>query len=58
MKRAYMKPATQVVKIQQQNFICNSKVDVINPGQDNQPAGARSHDGWDDEEARDEQSRF
>jgi len=42
----------QVVRIQQQHIICNSEVDVIPPGQPNQPAGARrrGHDVWDEEE--------
>ena len=55
MKRAYTNPAMQVVRIQPAHLICDSKVDVINPGQPNQPAGARRSDndwddGWDDEE--------
>ena len=56
MKRAYMNPAMQVIRIQPAHLICDSKVDVIPPGQPNQPAGARSFDDddWDDEDDWDE----
>lgn len=50
MKRVYMRPAMQVVEIQQMHIVCDSKTDVINPGEDNLPAGARQRGGWDDEE--------
>ena len=40
----------QVVKTQQMHIICDSKVDVINPGQPNVAAGSRQGSGWDDEE--------
>ena len=51
MKRAYMNPAMQVIRIQPAHLICNSGGDVINPGQPNQTAGARCYDfdDWDDE---------
>ena len=41
-----------VAQLRQQRIICNSEVDVIPPGQPNQPAGARrrGHDVWDEEE--------
>ena len=56
MNRAYTKPAMQVIRIQSTYLICNSGGDVINPGQPNQPAGARSFDDddWDDEDDWDE----
>ena len=40
------------MKIQPTHLICDSGVDVIPPGQPNQPAGAPHHsfDGWDEEE--------
>ena len=52
MKKIYIQPTTIVAEIQQQHIICNSEVDVIPPGQPNQPAGARrrGHDVWDEEE--------
>ncbi len=50
MKRAYMKPALQVVKIQQSHIICVSDWDTMHPGQPNQPAGARRRGGWDAED--------
>ncbi len=50
MKRAYMKPAIRVADIQQSHIICASSGDVIPPGQPNQPAGARWHGTWDEED--------
>ena len=52
MKKTYVKPTMFVAQLRQQHIICNSEVDVIPPGQPNQPAGARrrGHDVWDEEE--------
>jgi hypothetical protein len=50
MKKIYLKPVMNVVKIGQTQMICGSP-DVINPGTPNKPAGARSSSGYDwDEE--------
>ena len=48
MRRAYMKPALQVIRIQQRHIICGSGWDVIGPGQPNQPAGSRRRSVWDE----------
>ena len=51
MKRTYMKPTMKVAEMEESDFICNSGWDTINPGQPNQPAGARRYyNEWDDEE--------
>ena len=48
MKQVYLKPALWVVEIQQSHIICDSDWGVINPGDPNQPAGAKSN-SWDNE---------
>ena len=48
MKRAYMKPAMQVVEVQQDGIICTSGWDIIGPGTPNQPAGAKDYNNWDE----------
>ena len=55
MRKAYLKPAMNVLKIRQMQMICGSP-DVINPGADNRPAGDRrgGYD-WDEEDWDDEQ---
>ena len=49
MKQMYLQPALQAVEIQQSHIICTSNWDTINPGQPNQPAGAKHYgsDDWD-----------
>jgi len=54
MKKIYLKPAMNVVKIRQTQMICSST--VINPGDPNKPAGARRRGRYDwDEEDWDEE---
>ena len=50
MKKTYTKPRLEVIEIQTTHLICGSGVDVIPPGQPNQPAGARDFDleDWDE----------
>ena len=45
-KKAYMKPATNVVKIQQQRVICVSQLQSSEVGS----AWSRGYSGWDDDE--------
>ena len=45
-KKAYMKPATNVVKIQQQRVICASQLQNSEVGS----AWSRGNDDWDDED--------
>ena len=52
-KKAYMKPATNVVKIQQQHVICasdNYGVSKSLQGEEVSSAWSRGNSGWDDEE--------
>lgn len=55
MRKAYLKPNMNVLKIRQMQMICGSP-DVINPGEPNMPAGTRlgGYD-WDEEDWDDEQ---
>ena len=50
MKRAYIRPAMQVVKTQQMHIVCESYRDVMKQGEDNVAAGSRQSGGWDGEE--------
>jgi hypothetical protein len=45
-----MNPALQIVEIQHSHIICDSGVDVIVPGQPNQPAGGRRRGAWETDE--------
>ena len=47
MKKAYLKPAMEVLEAEVSQLLSSST--VINPGEPNKPAGAREFDGWDDE---------
>ena len=51
-KKAYMKPATNVVKIQQQRVICASQYGMNTKVQDETVSSAwsRGNSGWDDDE--------
>ena len=51
-KKAYMKPATNVVKIQQQRVICASQYGMNTKVQDQTVGSAwsRGGSGWDDDE--------
>ena len=51
-KKAYMKPATNVVKIQQQRVICASQYGMNTKVQDEtvDAAWSRGNSGWDDED--------
>ena len=51
MKKAYLKPCMEVMTEEPDQMLCYST--VINPGENNKPAGARDSGGWgiwDDEE--------
>jgi len=56
MKKKYIKPVTQVVKIQHTSIICTSvnslgsNANMNYGGGGNGPARSRSFGGWDDEE--------
>ena len=60
MRKAYLKPNINVLKIRQMQMICGSP-DVINPGADNRPAGTRrggydwDEEDWDEEDWDDEE---
>ena len=60
MRKAYLKPAMNVLKIRQMQMICESP-DAINPGEPNMPAGSRrggydwDEEDWDEEDWDDEQ---
>ena len=51
-KKAYMKPAMNVVKIQQQRVICASQYGMNTKVQDEEvnTGWSRGNSGWDDEE--------
>ena len=52
MKKTYMQPATQVMKIQQQNIICGTNRglnDTLQGGSTVTSAWGREGGGWDDE---------
>lgn len=51
-KKAYMKPATNVVKIQQQRVICASQDGMNTQLQSSEVGSAwsRGNSGWDDDE--------
>ena len=51
-KKAYMKPATNVVKIQQQQVICASQDGMNTKAQSEEvdSAWSRGNSGWDDDE--------
>jgi hypothetical protein len=44
MKKVYLKPAIEILEEELTQMLCSST--VINPGEDNRPAGARDS-GWD-----------
>jgi hypothetical protein len=50
MKKVYLKPAIEILEEELTQMLCSST--VINPGENNKPAGARDSgwDLWDDEE--------
>ena len=50
MKKVYLKPAIEILEEELTQMLCSST--VINPGENNVPAGARESgwDLWDDEE--------
>lgn len=50
MKNKYIKPAMQMMALQETPIICTSDWDVINPGQPNKPAGGRKRRGWEEED--------
>ena len=52
MKKAYMQPATTVVKIQQQRVICisNGGMNTKLQGEQVTDAWSRGNGGWDDDE--------
>ena len=56
-KKAYMKPATNVVKIQQQRVICASQygMDTKVQSEEVDNAWSRGNSGWDDEELPEEE---
>ena len=51
IKKAYLKPTMKVMEVEQAQMLCSST--VINPGENNKPAGVKSSGDWDiwDEES-------
>ena len=46
MKKVYLKPAIEILEEELTQMLCSST--VINPGENNVPAGARESGVWDD----------
>jgi hypothetical protein len=44
MKKAYLQPTMEVMEGELAQMLCSST--VINPGENNKPAGARDSGGW------------
>ena len=59
-KKAYMQPAMNVVKIQQQRVICASQygMDTKVQSEEVDNAWSRGNSGWDDEELPEEESDY
>ena len=45
MNKAYLKPTMKVMEVEQAQMLCSST--VINPGENNKPAGVKSSGNWD-----------
>ena len=58
MKKAYLKPAIEILEEEPAQMLCSST--VINPGEPNKPAGAREsgRDFWDDEDDEEDNPSF